>query len=395
MNIFTPFFVSALSMAPNTLFSLVFGICLYATYWLILNAHVRENVPCINEVSLPDIIPYDHVQIADRFIFDREGDALIYETYLDRLQMWIRRNRFRPLTCLQGNRGDLLFQQQTVERPSRNILVELFSVDRETRLKELLRCMCYHIDEQDTVTVARSIMFIFSSNLGIKIVGDGPNEFEEVLMAIFHALCTSQNLFVCDFMLLYLTSSANVGDIIATFSLNELLWIDTYNEDAHVGNLFNQPFMNHIQWKPGFPNLFGYNNRQSIAFRRAAADVLRDIQLFQTILTNIPNDFEINGNVNGDIPGNNNGGIYDENRREIERLRRIERMDEIAAVRNEDEDIEEGILAWFNRTVLGGAEIVIPRVAYTDVERERIWAFLITKYRCVVCHLETEQSLEK
>ncbi|GAA5796539.1 hypothetical protein HPULCUR_001911 [Helicostylum pulchrum] len=131
-------------------------------------------------------------------------------------------------------------------------------------------------------------------------------------------------------MLLYLTSSANVGDIIATFNLNELL--------------------------------------------RAAADVLRDIQLFQTILTNIPNDFEINDNVNGDIPGNNNGGIYDENRREIERLRRIERMNEIAAVRNEDEDIEEGILAWLKRTVLGGgAKLLFPvlhiltnfEVAYT------------------------------
>ncbi|GAA5798446.1 hypothetical protein HPULCUR_003849 [Helicostylum pulchrum] len=228
--IFTLFLISVLW---------IFWICLYASFPFIIRANCRRNGPLpvpeiLGETGLPDMIEYDHVQITDRFFFHREGDARIFETYLDRLQMWIRRNRFRPLVCLLGNRASLLFQQQTVKRLSQNILVELFSVDRETRLKELLRYMCYHLDEKNAVIVARSIMLIISTYFGIKIVADGPNEFEEAPMSILRALCSSRNLFVCGFMLRHLTTSDYADEIIARYDLNEHLSIDTSTEDTHV-----------------------------------------------------------------------------------------------------------------------------------------------------------------
>ncbi|KAI9274090.1 hypothetical protein EDC94DRAFT_654999 [Helicostylum pulchrum] len=228
--IFTLFLISVLW---------IFWICLYASCPFIIRANCRRNGPLpvpeiLGETGLPDMIEYDHVQITDRFFFHREGDARIFETYLDRLQMWVRRNRFRPLVCLLGNRASLLFQQQTVKRLSQNILVELFSVDRETRLKELLRYMCYHLDEQNAVIVARSITLIISTYFGIKIVADGPNEFEEAPMSILRALCSSRNLFVCGFMLRHLTTSDYADEIIARYDLNELLSIDTSTEDTHV-----------------------------------------------------------------------------------------------------------------------------------------------------------------
>ncbi|GAA5803850.1 hypothetical protein HPULCUR_009335 [Helicostylum pulchrum] len=116
----------------------------------------------------------------------------------------------------------------------------------DTRLKGLLRYVCYNVGEQIAVIVARSIMFIFSSTLDIKIVGDGPNEFEEAPASILRALCSSRNLFVCDFMLRYLTTSANTDDIIGRHDLNELLNIDTVT-DEQIANLLNQKFMSQVK----------------------------------------------------------------------------------------------------------------------------------------------------
>ncbi|KAI9263542.1 hypothetical protein EDC94DRAFT_82388 [Helicostylum pulchrum] len=317
--ILTAFFVSELWVIW------IIWICLYISCRLIIISNCRSNAPLpvpemFENPGLPEMIAYDFVEIPDKFIFDRVGAANIFEIYLDELQMWIYLNRFRPLSCLKDNQTTPFFQQQTIKSLSQKILVELFSVDRDTRLKELLRYLCYNINEDGAEVVAEAITILISTYFGIKISIDGKNPFEEeVPLVFFRALCSSRNLFLCDFMLHHLTTSANADEIISKYDLNTLLSIDTSTEDTNIANLLNQKFMKPIEMKkPGFRKLFrklfgGKNNPQLTTLEDHAENVLKDIRLFQTILTNLPeknDDDSDNGNNNDD---DDNNGIDDDN----------------------------------------------------------------------------------
>ncbi|GAA5798479.1 hypothetical protein HPULCUR_003883 [Helicostylum pulchrum] len=261
-------------------------------------------------IEEPGMIAYDYVRIRGRFIFPGEGEDGRFEAYLDRLQQWIHRNGFHPLSCLIDNETILFFQQQPTESLSRKILVELFSVDRDTRLKELLRCLSYDLNDANAAQLAASIVILMSTYFGIRAVDDGQDFFNDVPLLMYQSLCSSRNLFLCDFMLHYLTTPASAGEIISKYDLNKLLRIDASAVDTSIANLLNQTFMKPIETKRfGFPKLFDRRNYISLGFlERHAENVLRDIRLFQTILTNLPERNDENDGNNG----NNNGDDNDD-----------------------------------------------------------------------------------
>lgn len=262
--------------------------------------------------EVPALFAYDHVEFCGNFIFARENEAEILENYLERLQRWIYLNSFRPLACLKALP---FFEQQTVKRISQNILLELFSVDRDTRLKALLKDSYFNANKVEGTITAKAVTAIILTYFDIPLMrteNDGDGAFCDMFGVLFSVLCSSSNLFLCDFMLHHLTSSGTANEIISKHDLDTLLKIDTSIEDTHIVNFLNKEFMQPIERKrPGFINrmLFGRKKKLNLAmFKYRAESALKDVRCFQTILTNIPDNNDDGDNEEVD----NDDGEYDD-----------------------------------------------------------------------------------
>ncbi|GAA5798399.1 hypothetical protein HPULCUR_003801 [Helicostylum pulchrum] len=274
--------------------------------WIILYVSYRLRIQKVrpNSINVPTPLPeapvffeYNHVKICNKFIFDREGASETFEAYLEQLQRWIYINNFRPLSCLQESETDLLFQEQSIQLVSKNILIELFSVDRDTRLKELLRHLRY--DADGTELTAKTIVLFISIffDIPIKEQYDGYEVFQKVTALLSGVLGSSYSLFLCDFVLSHSTNSAIANEIISKHDLDTLLRTGSSIEDTYLVNFLSQDFMKPVKRKrPGFIKkmlLFSSEkNRRSALFKDYAENVLKDIRLLQTILTELPEKTE-------------------------------------------------------------------------------------------------------
>ncbi|GAA5807824.1 hypothetical protein MFLAVUS_001203 [Mucor flavus] len=273
-------------------------------------------VPAPAPAPTPEVLAffaYNHVEFCGNFIFARENEAEILENYLERLQRWIYLNNFRPLACLKALP---FFQQQTVKRISQNILLELFSIDRDTRLKALLSDSYFNANKVKGSVTAKAVTAIILTYFDIPLMrteNDDDDAFCDMFGVLFGVLCSSSNLFLCDFMLHHLTSSGTANEIISKHDLDTLLKIDTSIEDTRIVNFLNKEFMQPIERKrPGFVDrmLFGRKKNVNLAiFKYRAETILKDVRYFQTILTNIPdnNDDGNNGEGNNEESDNDDG----------------------------------------------------------------------------------------
>ncbi|GAA5806670.1 hypothetical protein MFLAVUS_000018 [Mucor flavus] len=235
-----------------------------------------------------EFFKFDSVKICGNFTFDRKEEAQIYEAQLERLQRWIFLNNFRPLSCLK----ERFFREQSITSVSQKILAELFSVDRDTRLKELLKYFCRSADEDGTSQTAKSIAVIILVYFGIPIMTNddhnGFKEFKGVPQLLNGVLCSSHNLFLCDFMLHDLIDSAAANEIISKHDLNTLSSIDTPIEYTRLAN-----FLRPVFTKPVKKNTFGIVQRATLGdendfrlylLKVHAGDLLKEIQSLQTVL---------------------------------------------------------------------------------------------------------------
>ncbi|GAA5799303.1 hypothetical protein HPULCUR_004714 [Helicostylum pulchrum] len=270
--------------------------------------------------EVPKLFPYEQVALAELYKFDRNGEARVLETYLERLQRWIHLNHFRPLTCLKDNQTLSFFLRHTVKDISQKILLELFLVDRDTRLKALLYEVCVNANTAETRVVAKSIVVIISTCFGIPILNgkpDGEVEFGEIPMVLLSVLCSSANLFLCDFVLNYLTCPGTAKEMFSKYNLNVRSSIDTSMEDTYLANFLNKGFMQPVERKrPGFVKrlLFGREKNVHLAmFRFHAENILKDIRFLQTILTSLPDKTDNNYIINNNDDDNNDDNNNDDN----------------------------------------------------------------------------------